>query len=126
MQIVTDDRVARFVAQRCGVIINPPYTLMGIESQGQLIGGVVFNHFTGADIHMTAAGRGWTKGFLADVGQYLFGTLKCLRVTVITEQPAVVRLSERLGGQVEGLLRNHFGPDRNAFVVGILKQDWKY
>ena len=126
MQIVTDDRVARFVAQRCGVIINPPYTLMGIESQGQLIGGVVFNHFTGADIHMTAAGRGWTKGFLADVGSYLFDQLRVRRVTVITEQPKVVRLTERLGGKVEGLMREHFGPGRDAFVMGILKNDWTY
>lgn len=124
--IVTDDRVAVFVAKHTGTIINPPYTLMGIEQRGEIVSGVVFNHFTGHDIHMTVAGRGWTKGFIADVGEYLFGQLRCLRVTIITEQPKVVRLAEKLGGQVEGLMRNHFGADRNAFVVGILKQDWKY
>lgn len=124
--IVTDERVAQFVAKQCGVVVNPPYTLMGLESRGDIIGGVVFNHWTGFDIHMTAAGRGWTKGFLADVGCYLFDQLRVRRVTIITEQPKVVRLSERLGGQVEGLMREHFGPGRDAFVVGILKNDWAY
>lgn len=124
--IVTDDRVAVFVAKACGVVINPPYTCMGIERNGQIIGGVVFNHFEGHDIHMTAAGAGWTKSFLADVGQYLFGQLRLLRVTIITEQPKVVRLSERLGGQIEGLMRDHFGPGRDGFLVGILKDDWPY
>lgn len=124
--IATDDRVAVFVANQCGVVINPPYTLMGIEHKGEIIAGVVFNHFEQHDIHMTAAGRGWSKGFLADVGAYLFEQLKVLRVTVITEQPKVVRLTERLGGQVEGLMRNHFGNGRDAFVMGILKNDWKY
>lgn len=124
--IVTDDRIAAFVAKTCGVVINPPYTLMGIEHGGQIIAGCVFNHWTGFDIHMTAAGRGWTKGFLADVGAYLFDQLRVRRVTVITEQPKVVRLTERLGGQVEGLMREHFGPGRDAFVLGILAKDWAY
>lgn len=126
MTIVTDDRVALFVARACGVVINPPYTLMGIEHDGEVIGGVVFNHWTGFDIHMTAAGRGWTKGFLADVGQYLFAQLRVGRVTVITEQPRVIRQTEKLGGRVEGLMREHFGPGRDATVMGILKTDWKY
>jgi len=108
------------------VQINPPYTTMGIEIGGEVIGGVVFNHFTGSDLHVTVAGRGWTRGFLAEVGQYVFGQLHCLRMTVITEQPKVVRLTERLGGQVEGLLRNHFGAGRPAFVVGILKEDYPW
>lgn len=124
--IVTDERVALFVAKQCGVVINPPYTLMGIEHNEQIIAGVVFNHWTGFDIHMTAAGRGWTKGFIADVGEYLFAQLKVRRVTVITQQPKVVRMAERLGGQVEGLMRDHFGPGKDAFVVGILSKDWAY
>lgn len=124
--IVTDERVALFVAGKTGTRIIPPWTAMGIEHDGEVIGGAVFNHFTGPDVHMSAAGRGWTKGYLADVGQYLFGQLGCIRVTVITEQAKVVRQAERLGGKVEGLMRNHFGPDRDAFVVGILSKDWTY
>lgn len=124
--IVTDDRVAAFVAKACGVVVNPPYTLMGIERGGEIVAGVVFNMWTGPDIHLTVAGHGWTRGVLADIGQYVFGQLECERMTFITEQPKVVRLAERLGGRVEGVMRNQFGRDRPGFLVGVLKSDWRY
>jgi RimJ/RimL family protein N-acetyltransferase len=124
--IVTDERVARFVGERVDSIIVPPFTTMGIEHAGDVVAGVVFNHFTGPDVHATIAGHGWTKGFLADVGHYVFDQLKCIRITVVTEQPHIVRIAERLGGEVEGLLRSHFGQGRDGFLVGILKEDWKF
>lgn len=124
--IVTDERVARFVGERVGSVIVPPFTSMGIERDGEIIAGVIFNHFERTDVHVTVAGHGWTKGFFAEVGHYAFGTLKVCRMTAITEQPAIVRIAERLGGQVEGLMRDHFGPSRDGYLVGILKQDWKF
>lgn len=123
---VTDERVTAFVSGRCGITFCPPYTNLGIEKDGEIIAGVILNVFEGADVHMSAAGTGWTRGFLADFGNYVFDQLKCERVTAITEQATVVRLAERLGGEVEGLMRNHFGKGRDAFVVGILKEDWKF
>ena len=124
--IVTDERVARFVGERVGDVLFPPYTCMGIERGGEIVGGVVFNCFEGHDVHVTVAGRGFSAGFLADIGNYVFDQLKCQRMTAKTEQTAIVRLAERLGGQVEGLLRNHFGPGRDAFLVGILKDEWRF
>ena len=124
--IVTDERVARFVGERTGTIIFPPFTCIGIDRDGEVIGGAVFNCFEGFDIQATVVGRGFTKGCLADVGHYVFDQLGCERISAKTEQAVVVRLTERLGGQIEGLLRNHFGPGRDAFVVGILKDEWKF
>lgn len=124
--IISDERVARFVSDAVGKGFVPPYTCMGIERDGQIIAGVLFNVYEPPDVHVTVAGRGWTKGFLADVGQYVFGSLKCERITAITEQPRIVRIAERLGGQVEGRLRNHFGQGRDGFVVGILKEDYRW
>jgi len=124
--IVSDDRVAPFVAKACKVQIVPPYTAVGIERGGEIIGGVVFNLWTGPDIHLTVAGHGWTRGFLAEVGHFVFTQHRCERMTFVTEQPSVVRLAERLGGQVEGLLRNHFGKDRPGFIVGVLKDDYPW
>ncbi len=126
MQVVTDDRVARLVELMTGTNIVPPYTCLGIDRDGQIVGGVVFNHYTRSDIHVSIAGHGWTKGFIADVGEYVFGQLKCLRITAITEQASVVRFAQRLGGEVEGLMRDHFGAGRDAFVVGILRADWRF
>lgn len=126
MNVVTDERVARFVGQRVGEVIVPPFTAMGLERDGEIVAGVVFNCFEGFDLHVTIAGHGWTRGFLADVGQYVFGTLKCERITIQTEQPKIVRIAKRLGGQVEGLKRNHFGKGRDAILVGILAGDYRF
>lgn len=126
MRIVTDERVAVFLAKALGINVVPPYTVVGTEKDGEIINGVLINHFTGHDCHVSIAGRGWTKQIIRGVGEYVFDQLLCLRMTVLTEQPHVVRIAERLGGQVEGLLRNHFGEGRDAFVVGILNKDWPY
>lgn len=124
--IITGDEVADFVGHRVGSRIVPPYTTLGILKDGQVVAGAVFNHFTGCDCHVTIAGHGWGRGFLAEVGNYVFQQLGCVRVTAVTEQPRIVRIAERLGGQVEGLMRNHFGEGRDAFIVGILRQDYKF
>lgn len=124
--IVSDERVVRFVSKVLGVGFVPPYTAMGVERDGQIVGGVLFNVFEGADVHVSAAGAGWTRGFLRAVGDYVYGTLACERMTLTTEQPAVAALALRLGGQVEGQLRSHFGPGRDAILIGVLRDDWRY
>lgn len=124
--IITDERVAIFVSETIGVAFVPPFTAMGIERGGEIIAGVIFNCFEGADLHVSVAGHGWTRQFFKAVGQYVFGQLGYLRMTAITEHPEIVRLGERLGGQVEGMLRNHFGPGRNGFIVGILKEEYRF
>ena len=126
IKTVTDNRVIEFVAKRLDKVFIPPYTQMGMEKDGEIIAGVIFNHFEGADIHISVVGKGWTRGFYADIGDYIFRQLKCSRFTCITETPEVVRLAEKLGGKVEGLMRDHFGPDRDGFVVGILKKDYRF
>lgn len=126
MRTVTDDRVALLVGAACRTVFHPPYACIGIEKNGEVVGGVVFNCYEGNDIHATVAGKGWTPEFLRTVGRYAFDTLGCERITAKTEQASVVRIAERLGGQIEGELRNHFGPGRNAFVVGILKDEYRF
>lgn len=127
MKTVTDAlRVSEFVSEKAGVLFHPPFTCMGIEKDGEIIAGVVFNMFEGADIHVSAAGKGWTRGFLADVGEYVFNVLGCERITALTEQPEVAVLGQKLGGQIEGCLRSHFGHGRDAYIIGILRQEWRF
>jgi RimJ/RimL family protein N-acetyltransferase len=97
-----------------------------VERGGEIIGGVVLNHFERTDVHFTVAGTGWTREFLEAIGEYVFNQLGCLRATMITEQPAVVKLGLKLGGSVEGCLRNHFGQHRDGVIVGILREDYRY
>jgi RimJ/RimL family protein N-acetyltransferase len=125
--IITDERVARYVGERCGTIIYPPFTCMGIERDGAIIGGAVFNCFTGHDVEMTVAGeaRAFTRQFYRAVREYVFTQMGCLRVSITTEQTKVIELAKRLGAQTEGCKRNHFGTGRDGIVLGILKEDWK-
>lgn len=124
--IVSDERVARFVSARLGFGLCPPYSAMGIERKGEIVGGALFNHFEGADVHVTLAGAGWTRAFLRAVGAYVYGQLGCARMTAVTASDEVAGYAERLGGKIEGRLRSHFGPGRDGIIVGILKDEWRH
>lgn len=126
MTIVDGEGVARFVSSEIGFGLCPPYSTMGLEKDGMVIAGIIISQFEGADCHVTVAGKGWTRGFLKAVGEYVFEQLGCLRMTFITEQPHVVQLAVRLGGQVEGCMRDHFGKGRNGHIIGVLKNDYRY
>lgn len=124
--IVTDERVARFVSERVGSAFCPPFTAMGIERDGEIVAGVIFNQFEGANVHVTIAGTGWTRDFIEAVGQYVFGQLGCLRMTITTRQSAVVSYAERLGAEVEGRMRDHFGEGCDGILLGLLRKDWRF
>jgi RimJ/RimL family protein N-acetyltransferase len=124
--LVTDDRVARFVSQQLGYALCPPFVCLGIERDGEVVAGAILNHFEGADVHLTAAGKGWTRAFLRALGTYVFDQLGCERMTAVTRQDAVVALATRLGMQVEGRLRNHFGAGHDGIVLGVLREEYRY
>lgn len=124
--IVTGDKVAKFVGDKLGFGVFPPWTAMGIEQDGEIIGGVLFNCFEGYDVHVTVAGKGFGKIFLEKVGDYVYNQLGCLRATIQTEQEYVITLSEKLGGKIEGRKRDHFGKGRDAVIVGILKSEYRF
>jgi hypothetical protein len=85
--IVRDARVAEFVGREIGVVFSPPLTCIGVEKNGEVINGFVFNIYEGSDVHVSVAGKGATKGLLAEVGHYVYSVLGCERMTVITEKP---------------------------------------
>lgn len=123
--IVDDDRVHRFLSERLGCALCPPYSVMGHERDGEIIGAALFNCFEGANVHVSVAGKGWTRGFIRAVGQYVYGQLGCERMTVTTADEKVAGYAERLGGKREGLLRSHFGKGKDAIIVGILADEWR-
>lgn len=124
--IVSGNHVAQFVSKRLRFALCPPYYAIGIERGGEIIGGMLLNCFEGADVHVTVAGQGWTRGFLHSAGDYVFEQLGCERATITTEQSHVEALALRLGGKREGVLRNHFGKGRDGIIVGILRDEYRY
>lgn len=124
--IVTGARVAEYVGAKVDRIIYPPFTAMGCERDGRIVSGAVFNCFTGYDCHLTIAAEqgAITRRFLKEMGRYVGEQMACGRITFVTEQPYVIDLAKRLGAQPEGRIRNHFGPGRDAILLGILKEEW--
>lgn len=123
--IVSDERVAQYVGSKVGETFQPPYTCLGVEAGGVITAGIVFNVWTGPDVQLTiAAERHLPRRFLRRVAHYVTKELGCIRATMLTEQARVVDLVKRMGGVPEGRLRNHFGPGRDAVVLGILQEDW--
>lgn len=121
-----DLRIPCFLSERLGVVFEPPFTTMGIEKDGKIVAGILFNIYTGHDIHVTIAGSGWTRRFLRLLGQYLFDHLGVDRFTALTEKQNVVDIVERLGGMKEGRLRDHFGRGRDAIILGVLRDEYRY
>lgn len=127
--IVTDERVAEFVARKNGFdSFFGPHQAIGLERDGKIVAGGVFYFYTGYDYHLSiATERGClTRELLSAWGKYCTETCGCCRVTLVTEQPRVVSMAKRLGGEIEGLLRNHYGPGRDGVVLGILKEHWRF
>jgi RimJ/RimL family protein N-acetyltransferase len=124
--IVSDQLVAEFIGKELGFGVFPPWTAMGIEKEGAIIGGVLFNCFEGSDLHVTVAGRGFGKNFLQNVGDYVYNQLGCTRMTIQTEKDSIVGIATRMGGKVEGRLRDHFGKGRDAIIIGILRDEYRY
>lgn len=121
-----DARVSTFVAEKLDVLFYPPFTSMGIEKDGEIVAGIVFNGFVKHDIDVNVAGHGWTRDFLVAAGDYVFKGLDCQRVTLTTSDERVSRLGLRLGGQIEGVLRSHFGPGKDAIIIGILRDEYRF
>jgi RimJ/RimL family protein N-acetyltransferase len=126
--IVTGKRVAQYVGDKGGTVFQQPYEAIGFERRGAIVAGAVFNNWTGPDCHVSVALEpgGVTRGFLAACSRYAFEQMGCCRVSITTEQRHVVDLALRVGGQIEGLKRDAFGPGRDGWHIGILKHEWKF
>jgi hypothetical protein len=126
--IVYDDpRVADYLAEKLQTTLHPPFVTIGLARNGAVVAGGLFNIYTGPDIQLTiAAERGCvTRGLLRAWKHYVIEQSGCLRVTIETEQPAVVDMALRLGGKIEGIKRHLFGLGRDGYVVGILGTEWR-
>lgn len=123
-----EPRVVAYAADRLGHVFDAGSVGLGVDVDGEIRAALVFHGWTGPDVHMSAAGepRGWTRGLFAAVREYAFCLLGCERITLITEDLKNVDLSQRLGGKIEGLKRNQFGPGRDGYLVGFLKAEWRF
>lgn len=135
-----DERVAAFVCEHNnGMSLgDSPFTAIGqTDAMGNLIGGVVFNNFTQADIHMHVAGIGrrWlTRRFLGECYRYVFNQLGCGRCTVLIDAAnehslkfcAGTEDKPGLGYIYEGTLRRYLPNGNDCHIFGMLREECRW
>ena len=128
-----DQRVCKWVGDR---IDEPDFGRdvvgLGLEEDGELIAGVVFNMYTVSSICMHVAadpGRRWmTRDFLWRSFAYPFIQLKCNRITglVRVDNLDAQRFDEHLGFVKEGRLRKAATDGTDMFIYGMLREECRW
>lgn len=114
MRLVGDiEAVAHWVADRTGVdCFQAPYTAFGwSDDSGEILGGVVFNNWNGANVELSVAGRGAvTRQAFRDIAEYCFGQLGLRRITMHTRATnlRLINQAERAGFAREGYRKDWF------------------
>ena len=126
-----DKRVREWVGAQIDEIYPEHATAIGLEQNGELIAGVVFDHFTGPSVsmHVAAIGKRWmTKDFLFRCFAYPFLQLQCRRVTglVRVDNLDAQRFDEHLGFKREGLLRKAAKDGTDYIVYGMLREECRW
>lgn len=121
-----DQSVAEWVALKVKKQFHAPFTSIGVLNRdGTLIGGFVFNDFTGNSIEMSIAGKGvFSRSVWRGIINYVFDQLKCSRLQMHTNEKnkRVKKLAPRLGFMFEGKSRNFYGKE-DGFVYSLVEQD---
>lgn len=115
-------RVGEFVARKFDCSEFHSYSGIGLESDGELLVGVVYEKYTGPDITMHVAavdGRRWlTRELLREAFYYPFIQLECERISaeVSTGNLHTLAFNLHLGFEVEGT-RKHAYLDGDAIQL---------
>lgn len=105
---------------------------IGMEEDGQLIVGVVYDSYTGPSIAMHVAaepGKRWTtKDFLYRCFAYPFIQLECNRVTGLVRADNLVaqKFDEHLGFVREGVIRRGASDGTDLILYGMLKDECRW
>lgn len=101
---------------------------IGLDRDGQLVAGVVYEGFNGANIWMHLAaepGSRWmTRDYLRYCFQYPFNEMGVQRISgyVSASNAQAIRLNEHLGYQREAVLKGA-APDGGDVILYVMRRD---
>lgn len=108
------------------------YSAIGLVEDGELIAGVVYNHFNHPSIcmHVGAVdGKRWaTREFLFAVFDYPFNQLECSRVTALVPKKNIKarKFDKHLGFRFEGRMRKALSDGDDIVFYGMMKENCKW
>jgi len=124
--------VMRFVADRVGEKGLRDYSAIGLEKDGGLIAGVLYEQHNGPNVMMHVASdnsRHWmTPAYMAACFRYPFLQLKVNRVSglVRADNIEAQRFDEALGFRREGIIRKGAADGTDLYLYGMLLEECKY
>lgn len=125
------ERVSAWVGERVDAETFGPCVAIGVELDGNIIAGVVYNMHSPADIHMHVAVENGARlrRYELDIAfGYPFRQLKCKRITglVRSDNLAAQRFDEHLGFVREGLKRRATSDGVDVIVYGMLREECRW
>jgi len=128
--VVNDERVNRFVTESNGMTSTGVHSSIGVERDGEIIGGVIYCDKTATNIFMHVASRkgsNWlSRAFLKLVFGWPFA-LGVKRITALVPESNkhALDFDERLGFKREALLSDIY-PEGGLVVMRMNKADCPY
>jgi RimJ/RimL family protein N-acetyltransferase len=122
------DWVAAWANETFQTTFVPPYHAFGILKDDKLIGAAVFNGYEGKNIELSCVGRGaFNRTVCHLIAKTAFEVNDCERITVKTraDNEYVVRVAQKFGWKIEGLLRHYYG-ETDCIIMGMLKSECRF
>ena len=125
-------RVVKFVNKFQPINGGPDVQGIGLEKDGELIAGVLYDDYNGSNVWMhvaAVAGKRWlVREYLYICFRYPFQQLDLNRVTGWVEETNkdAVRFNEHLGFKKEAVLRKAGRYGQDVFLYVMHKQDCKW
>jgi len=110
---------------------DTPYTAIGLEQDGMIIAGVLYDNFTrvNIDAHIAGEGRRWmTKRFLGEMFRYPFVQLGVARITcrIAASNADSLRLCQHMGFTWEGRIREALPDGEDLLILGMLRRECRW
>lgn len=123
-------KIGPWICEKAGGTYHDGDTAIGLEYNGNLIAGMLYNGYTGASIAMHSRcddPKHVTRTFYFLIFDYPFNQLKVKRVTglVSTANLAAQRVNEKLGWQRETTLSDYF-PDGDGIVYKMTREQCRW
>lgn len=122
------EEVAAYLERRLNTVLHAPYTTIGLEQAGRIVGGWLFNDYNGSNIEISAAlDRPLTRGVIRAVAKYVFGQLRVRRVTARcrADNEKSAALIRRLGF-APVLYDPKYYPDGDALVFVLYRHQCRW
>ena len=123
------ERVMQFVAARTGGEAYCDYAALGLEQDGELVAGTVYNHRAHSNIwtHIAVDG-GLAPAFICAGFRYPFIQLGCQSIAgaIRADNATSLALADRLGYMRRGLLPGACEDGADLIIVGMRKSECRY